>query len=386
MDNHSSKPPYFTFSNPRAERYFMAGLWVVVQSLLFWKNGILTQLEAAKYVDQAHIFLQTGGFESGNFLYYSVEILLISLCLKAHVSFLFLVILQWTLNGVSMICFYKAALLLSKRSSVALIATTALITMVYYQEFNSFLYTESLYFSLSVIYTYFLFRSPGRGLKGFFPVFLLIILLYFTRPTGIFFLPATLLFFVFKAPSGHSWWKLPMAGVSLLLLYFLVNLSIGSGGEFNFLLPYLRENIICGVSSVAIPHHFNMPADPNSLGGILYIISHHFGLFAKLSAQRLLAFFGVYRSYYSLLHNTVIILFFFVPYGLILRGSRGLFQEHRAESIFLVTLIALMAITVMITCDEWANRFILGEFPMVLLLTVIACGPIISRHHLPAAR
>ena len=362
----------------------MAGLWVVVQSLLFWKNGILTQLEAAKYVDQAHIFLQTGGFESGNFLYYSVEILLISLCLKAHVSFLFLIILQWTLNGVSMICFYKAALLLSKRSSVALIATTALITMVYYQEFNSFLYTESLYFSLSVIYTYFLFRSPGRGLKGLVPVFLLIILLYFTRPTGIFFLPASLLFFVFKAPSG-PWWKLPMAGVSLLLLYFLVNLSIGSGGEFNFLLPYLRENIICGVSSVAIPHHFNMPADPNSLGGILYIISHHFGLFAKLSAQRLLAFFGVYRSYYSLLHNTVIMVFFFVPYGLILRGFRGLFQEHRAESIFLVTLIALMAITVMITCDEWANRFILGEFPMVLLLTVIACGPIISRHHLPAA-
>ncbi len=375
----------FTESLSRPRTQFLVGsvLWILVQSLLFLRNGVLTELEAAKYLDQAHVLLQTGGFESLNFLYYSVEIGLIAFCFKFHLSLLFVVILQWILSGISMVFFYKTALLLGKSRPVAFVSTAALMTLVYYQEFNSFLYTESIYFSLLILFTWFLFSSAQKGYRGLVPVFLLMILLYFTRPTGIFLPFATLVYYLTRIQAGKkNRGKVLLGAAVLLALVYLLNLSLGSGGEFNFILPYVKENVICGVSTVAVAHQIQVPGNPNSLTGIFYIISHHPLLFLSLGIRRLMAFFGVYRTFYSLLHNTVLMLYFFIPYALIIMGIRSLLRSHRAEGMFLMFHIGLMALTVMITCDEWANRFIMGEYPLILLLAVISLNNLRERGQL----
>jgi hypothetical protein len=88
--------------------------------------------------------------------------------------------------------------------------------------------------------------------------------------------------------------------------------------------------------------------------------------------KRLAAFFGVSRTYYSLFHNLFASVYFYLIYLIILSGIVSLFKKNKAEVWFSITNIALMAITVMLSCDEWSNRFILSVLPFFLLLAVIS--------------
>jgi hypothetical protein len=63
---------------------------------------------------------------------------------------------------------------------------------------------------------------------------------------------------------------------------------LGSGGEFDFLLPYQQEIIICGVPTISLPHHIQIPVQKNSIQGLLYVVVEHFSLFFYLSIKRLL--------------------------------------------------------------------------------------------------
>jgi hypothetical protein len=152
----------------------------------------------------------------------------------------------------------------------------------------------------------------------------------------------------------------------------LFNYSIGSGGEFDFLLPYQKEMIICGVPTIPYSHNISIPVEKNSFQGLLYLIIHHFDLFFTLSVKRLSAFFGISRTYYSLFHNVFVSVYFYSIYLIILFGIRNLFKKNKAEVWFCITNIALMAITVMVSCDEWHSRFILSLLPFLLLLAVIS--------------
>ena len=334
---------------------------------------MVTSLEAVKYIDQANVFLATGRYSSDNFLFYSVQIMLIACCLKFHISYFFIVVLQILINGVSVACFFSLTKRLSNNTMLPFASTLYFLLFAYYHLFNTYLFTESLFFSFSVIYTWFLFTREKFTLKNSLLILLFLALLYLTRPTGIFFIPATFLFVWLKHYAKSAVrlfvWSLPVAMVAF---YFLFNYSIGSGGEFNFLSPYLNETIICGVSTISSAHRFTVPGNQNSIDGLLYIVTHHFPLFLRLGMQRLVAFFGIYRPYYSAFHNVIATSYFYVMYLIILAGCRSLFKSNKAEAWFLLCNIGQMAVTVMLSCDEWSNRFILAVMPFFLTLSVIS--------------
>lgn len=342
--------------------------------IFFYKQyGIVTDFEAVKYINEANHFLATGKYSSGNFLFYSTQIMLIVFCIKLKIGFLFIVLFQMLLNALSLFCFYKLVKLISKNHLLSFISTFYFLLFYYYHLYNTYLFTESLFFSFSVIYTYFLFTRDKLDFKNGLIILLFLSLLYFTRPTGIFFIPATYLFLIIKFfPKKAFTVILISAGFAIAGLFFLFNYSLGSGGEFDFLLPYLDERIICGVPTILQAHNISIPVEKNSIQGLFFIITHHFDLFWSLSIKRLSAFFGVSRTYYSLFHNIFASVYFYLIYLAILFGIRNLFKKNKAEVWFLITNIALMAITVMLSCDEWSNRFILSELPFLLLLAVIS--------------
>jgi hypothetical protein len=347
--------------------------WLFMQCFFLWKNGIVTNQEAIKYINEANHFLETGTFSTGNFLFYSTQILLIAFCIKIKTHFLFIVILQILINGVSIICFYKIVKNISQNKWVAWFSTFYFLIFYYYHLFNTYLFTESLFFSFSVIYTYFLFSLKKITLKKGIFIFLFLTLLYVTRPTGIFFIPATYLFLIIKFYPKYAFKIIAVSSIFALAgLFFLFNFSLGSGGEFDFLLPYLDERIICGVSTISNAHHISIPVEKNSIQGLFYIITHHFDLFFSLSIKRLAAFFGVSRTYYSLFHNIFISVYFYLIYLIILIGIKNLLKKNKAEVWFLITNIAFMAITVAFSCDEWNNRFLFSVLPCFLLLAVIS--------------
>lgn len=349
----------------------LAAIWLVMQILFYKQYGIVTNLEAVKYINEANHFLATGKYSSNNFLFYSTQILLIAFCIKLKISFFFIVLLQMLLNALSVFCFYKVANIISKNSLLSFAATLYFLLFYYYHVYNTFLFTESLFFSFSVIYAYYLFSMRKVSWKnGIFLSFFLI-LLYLTRPTGVFFIPATFIFLIIKFYPKRAFRIIAATSVFAILgLFFLINYSLGSGGEFDFLLPYLDERIICGVPTIATPHTFFIPVEKNSIQGLFYIITHYFELFFSLSIKRLFAFFGIYRSYYSTPHNIFASAYFYVIYLIILAGITSLFRKNKAEVWFLITNIALMTITVMLSCDEWSNRFIISELPFFLILAI----------------
>ena len=352
--------------------YILLFIWIVLQ-LCFLNNGVITNLEATKYINQANIFLTTGTYSSDNFLFYSVQILLIAICLKLKLSFIFLVIVQIIFNGISVISFHKLVKKITNSSILSFLATFYFLIFIYYHLYNTFLFTESLFFSFSVIYTWFLFTRKNLTLKNIFLILLFLSILYLTRPTGIFFIPATFIFLIIKFYPRHSFKIFATAGLTgSIFLYYLFNYSLGSGGEFDFLLPYLDERIICGVPTIKEPHYIIIPVEKNSIGGLFYIITHHFGLFFKLAIQRLIAFFGIYRPYYSTFHNVFAAGYFYFLYTIIIIGIRTLFKQNKPEVWFMICNISLMLLTVMLSCDEWANRFIFSVLPFFLLLAVIS--------------
>ena len=231
--------------------FLLAITWLLMQILFYRQYGIVTDLEAVKYINEANHFLATGKYSSNNFLFYSTQIMLIAFCLKLKIGFWFIVLLQIIVNALSLFCFYKMVKLISKNYLLPFLSTLYFLLFYYYHLYNTYLFTESLFFSFSVIYTYFLFTRDKLDFKNGLIILLFLSLLYFTRPTGIFFIPATYLFLIIKFfPKKAFTIVLVSTGFAITGLFFLFNYSLGSGGEFNFLLPYQKEMIICGVPTI----------------------------------------------------------------------------------------------------------------------------------------
>lgn len=348
-------------------------IWIIMQVLIYLQRGVVTDLEATKYIDEARVLLETGRYSSNNFLFYSVQIFLIAFCMKMNISYLFIVIFQMLMNGLSILCFFDLIKKITGRISIAWLGTFYFLIFFYYHLFNTFLFTESLFFSFSVIYTWFLFSLNKLTVKTGTLIFVFLTLLYLTRPTGIFFIPATYLYIVLKFYPKKA---LRIIGYSSIIavggLFFLVNFSLSSGGSFDFLLPYSQGMILCGVPTVAHANHITIPVEKNSLQGLLFVITHYPDLFFSLAMKRLTAFFCVSRSFYSTFHNIFVSVYFYAMYLVILFGIRTIFSGRRAEVWFLFTNILMMTITVMLSCDEWSNRFLFCELPFLLLLTFIS--------------
>ncbi len=347
----------------------LATIWMLSQLLFFFKFGIFTTLEANTYISVAKELMATGHYPSGNFLFYSVQILLDAFSIKHSIGFGYIVALQLLLNGLSVIFFYKLIHEITGKSKVAFAFTLLFLSMFYYHLYNVYLYTESIYFSLTILFTYLLFSVKSLSYKNIVLLIFFMVLLSLTRPTGIFFFPAAFLYFMFKFFGRKAWL---ITGISIIVcamaFYFLLNYVIGSGGALNFLLPYLDERVICGVPTIARPHNIQIPGNPNSVQGLWYIITNYTGLFLSLASKRFIAFFGMYRPYYSQFHNVYIIISFFSVYILILFSIKKLFSQLLPLTLYCLTVILLFTITVVLSCDEWHNRFIFGLWPLFLLM------------------
>ena len=346
--------------------------WILLQTLLIYRFGIETGFESLKYISEADRLIHTGEYSSGNFLFYTVQIALIAIS-KLTGSYPWLpVVVQMLVNALSVFLFYKLCFRFTHSKRNATVFTLAFLSMYFYHLYNVYLFTESLFYSFGIIYTYLLFSIKKINLWTGLLLFLGISLIYFTRPTGVFFIPATIVYIIFRFYQRSALLLLSVFGIlGLVLLYFLINYALNSGGEFDFLLPYLDERIICGVPTIEGSHRIIVPVEKDSIEGLWYIITHHTSLFLKLSFKRFLTFWGVVRPFYSLPHNIFIAVYFFSIYGLIIYKCKTLISYFRAPTAFFLCLIALVMVTVILSCDEWHNRFIFALLPFFLLMASV---------------
>lgn len=345
-------------------------VWSLLQFLAFYQFGIVASFEATKYIEQAQLLTDAGSYSSYNFLFYSTEILLIALCTKLNVNLGAVVLVQLVSNALSLFFFYKLVYRLTGQSIFAFIITLFFLSMFYYHLYNVHLFTESLFFSFSIFFTYYLFTIQKLTLKTLSLLFLFLTTLIFTRPTGMFFFPATIFFLIVRFGKKKFLPILFSIAGGLFLFYILLNKALDSGGELDFLLPYIEEHVICGVPTIQKAHTIVMPVNKNSVEGLWYIIKNNDELFLRLAKQRFIAFWGMYRPFYSTIHNLFIVAYFFIIYFLILFGIRKMLSYNLPQAIFMLTYISLVLLTVLLSCDEWHNRFMFSILPFLLLLGI----------------
>lgn len=363
------------FKNTTTQRNTIMLLWLAVQLLLFWRNGIFTQLESTKYINEAHFFLENGKVSTPNFYLYFSEILLIATAIKLNTGFILIVFIQWIFNFIATLMLYNLGRQFLKNDLLAFAATIVFLFNIPYQIYNSFLYTESLFYSFTIIYSCMLLRLQKLSTASVIAILISLAILSITRPTGILFFGATAIYIFFRF-MRH--WKLWQKAILLLAatLFFLIilNILLQSGGELNFMLPFIKENIICGVNTTDRAN-IDIREGDNSLYGLMFYITHNPTHFIRFAFYKTQAFFGMLRSYYSLSHNLIIAVFFYPFYVLALLGIRKKWQSENQTVLYFLSVIFLFWLTSALTCDDWHNRFILTVFPFIFLLGMASFAP-----------
>jgi hypothetical protein len=151
-----------------------------------------------------------------------------------------------------------------------------------------------------------------------------------------------------------------------------MNAVIGSKGEWDFMLPYLDERIICGVPT--LDHNVAIKTIPegDSIYGLFYYIVHNFEQFSRMAFLRSKAFFGLLRSYYSTSHNIFLAAFFYPIYAAALLSLTWWVKNNGYRLLYFSALLLMTWGTTMLTCDDWHNRWFLSISPWVILTALPA--------------
>lgn len=354
-------------------------IWLIIQVVIYYQYGIVTDFEAKKYINEAGNLLQNGTVSTSNYWLYSIQIFLIATAIKLKTGFLFVVILQLIFNGWAAFLFFK---FISKSSNrvTAFIITLFLICNYPFQTFNTSLQTESLFYSFTIMFSCYLLQLEKLTFKNFVLIFFFVILIVFTRPTGLYFIPATtvyLFFRFFRSPSIVL--KLISALLVTVGFLFLLNTAMGSGGELDFMLPFRDESIICGVPTLPHLHSIKTSENPNSFLGLVYYITHNFSQFIRLAWFRSLAFWGLFRTYYSFGHKLYLGLYFLPFYILVAISIRKWFRKNRSIFLYCSLIIIITWGSVIMTCDDWHNRFYLSIVPYIYVLSIPAIEKVTNK-------
>ena len=363
---------------PKSSLPVLLILWLIVQAILFHNNGIITIGESEKYIGEAQRLTTGGSLSSRSYFLYLTQILLLTFAFKSGLGYWFVVIVQLLFSIIATFALYRLAVkLFSQKTAVV---CTALFLFNYpLQEFNFYLQTESVFFSFTIIYTAYLLQLSKLTLLHFFIILFSLVLISITRPTGLLFIPATFLYLFFgflKAISTR--FKLVIVSAITVIFLFVLNSALGSGGELDFMLPYLDERIICGVPTL---HHFvdiKTWGNGNSIYGFLYYITHNFAQFIRLALLRSKAFFGLMRDYFSTGHNIFLASFFYPFYVLTILSIKWWVKNNLYRFLYLSFLIVLTWGTTILTCDDWHNRWFLAISPWLIFLSLPAINKLFA--------
>ena len=355
---------------PKSISFTVFILWLIVQAVLFYKNGVSTVGEAETYIFEAKHLLAGRSLSSASYFLYLTQISLLTFALKSGIGYWFVAAVQLLFNLIATFAFYKLAThFFSTKVAIACIV----LFLINYplQELNFYLQTESLFFSFSIIYTAYLLQLSRLTLLHFFIILFSLALICVTRPTGLLFIPATFLYLFFGFLKTISTpLKLVAVGAISVVFLFVLNAALGSGGGLDFMLPFLDERIICGVPTLDHNVNIKTASNGNSVYGLLYYITHNFQQFIRLALLRSQAFFGLLRTYFGIGHNIFLASFFYPFYVFTLLSIRWWLKNNLYPFLYLLSLILFTLGTTMLTCDDWHNRWFLSISPWLIFLSL----------------
>jgi len=329
-------------------------------------KGITTDMEGQVYVNVANHLLEHGSFEAPKSLFYSIPICLLACCIKTGIGYTGFVLIQILVNGIATIYFYRLCRFLSSNDTVAVLATLLLIVFIPLQIWNTYLYTESLFISLSIIFSSWLLRSTMR--LAILPIVVAgLAVLTFTRPSGILFVLPAFVYVLHKLVNGRyaiaKRWSI-VALSAAVTVWFVNHLYKTGGGDLDVMKPYIEEHIICFIPNPSPATNLQLSHTGQPINDLLYYILHNPAHFLKLFFARLWAFVNLARPYYSSAHNWML---YAVMIPVYLLAIVGWFKKIQSGArLYMSLLIVVYATAIAFQCDDYHSRFIMVLYPYLL--------------------
>jgi hypothetical protein len=376
MQQQISSP--FGFIN-KYGKYIIIICWLVAVAFYYKNFGLMTSLEAQKYIREAHLLLNTGRLSAPRFWFYSGTILIIAFALKIGTGLYGAFIIQAIINLGALLLFYQALKKIFYNPITALFVVVYLILFWPYQSWVVYLYTESVFFSMILILLSVLILYKPNNLKNIFVIFIALALVIISRPLGILFIISTYLYFFINA---NKKWKIVIAcssiiGIALALL--VINIIFSTINDWTITEAFERENIICDAPTIIPSVKLNLATSGSPVYKLLFYISHNFSHFIHFAGIKLQYFFLMRRYYYSNAHNLFLLINIIPVYILAIIGLFKM-QKKIAKSViaFIVCTILLYTITIILQCDDYHNRFILSIYPLFVILAGLGAEQIMQ--------
>jgi 4-amino-4-deoxy-L-arabinose transferase-like glycosyltransferase len=367
---------------PQEKKYLfiLLAVFCIVQSGLFIKFGVVTQNEAAKYVSEGSLLATEGTLSHIKYLFYLPIIMLVWLCKTLHISLFFAVLIQVILSGIAQFCFYKLCKSFTNYKA-AFITTLFLLVFFPLQSWNFHLYSDSILISLSLIYLWMFYQYDRYAHKKYLWFALgILVLITFSRPHGLLFIPPTILYLIFRKQSRKNLFL--NMGITVLLtgLMFLAALVIFSGGgDMDAMKPFIEEHIICFVPTATGNAHLDLVNSGSQMYDLWYYVIHNPLHFLKLTGLKILSFFKLTRPWYSPVNNYLLLVLIIPMYVTALLGLRKFILVNRNFAILVISLLLLYPFGMTLQCDDWHGRFTMAIIGAVLCMSCYTVNRILEK-------
>lgn len=379
----------------RYHRPLLLGAWLLVQAAFLAKfHGPHFANDSALYLEYAanvaaHGYYQpsaavpgaTARVEGGsnNFAYeHSQRYILYpwfqSVWLRLHTGRWGIVLAQMALSGLAAAALYGAVRRLAGgRRGAAAVATGLLVGWPDVQQFNSYLLTESLFISLSVLSFWALVRVRGGGWRAGALLGALLVLAALARPNGFVVGGAAALAGLAALYARRRPWFWAAVGAGVLAVPLLLRALDRQLVTYFIVETYQRGELMYGSPVWALHPAAPLllpPAGTGQVARVLYFAAHNPGFLARLMAGKLFVFFGSIKPYYSLGHRLTSVLVLWPLYALAVRGA-GRRDVWAPARVFLAAVPLLQAAVVMLTVDDYDVRFLAPVLPFVFALAAL---------------
>ncbi len=296
-------------------------LWCLVQLGLLLGFGVNIKGEAEKFIHAAEN-LRINFNYSNKFLFYNAYVTIVAVCKEPSL----VVTLQMLLTAIACVHLRKVAVFFGAKTGY--LTVLLYVTCYPIQIWNSALYTESIFISLLIILC-----STIVHKKSYVWVGMLTLVLLFSRPTFILFMPAFVWLF-FKLNSISQKYVLPFLLIIPLALY---NRMAHFPEFFSF---FISDQIICEL-----------------------VVEQQYTWW-ELIIQKITLYFGMIRPHYTFSHNAYLFLYTlaYIPYILVI------IKKKYSYKTFFILLLLVHLLFVSVTCVNWNNRFVATFLPFVFIL------------------
>lgn len=349
---------------------FIFIFWVSVQLFLL-SRGVKTGVDSEVYISNARSILAGDTITGIDFWHIGYSYFLASIFWIGG-NLLTVILSQIILSGLALIALFSLAYKLSGDKRVAVIASLLFVGWFKIHEWNTFIYSESLFTSCVLISLAILNRctKPWHYLVCL-PLFCFTFLI---RPTGVGLLAGLVAYVLYELDArlefSKKWFYIGATGVVVLFAYVLqleltdyVNSILESYSKAEIIYPNIKLWI-------TVPDDLWLPAESTAPYMKLLSFAWHNPLyFVKLFSLKFLLFFANLKPYFSWLHNLFIILILFPSYYFAVHGFKQL--RSCGERYFMLVFIFFQALTVACTSENWDGRFLIPVLPMIFVLAGI---------------